>query len=185
MAKSSVSEFARHPLQRLQSPSRTVSLLTHLLGLCSFAASYWYLINFPTHINHSYGWHWQYLTIIGLLLATLTFAVGLIADITLSPRLFAIKNSLSLCSAPLEVLISILYWSLVTIDRELVIPKEIQLNIWADIGFHAMPSILLSWDLLALSPPWTIESLPAMGLSTFLAFSYWGWVEHCFSHNGL
>lgn len=185
MAKPSVSQLHRHPLQRLQSPSRTVSFVTHLLGLCSFFACYWYLINFPTHINGSYGWHWQYLTIIGLLLATLTFSLGLLADITLSPRLFAIKNTLSLCSAPLEVVVSILYWSIVAIDRELLIPKEILVNRWVNIGFHAMPSILLSWDLLALSPPWTINNLPAMSLSFLLAISYWGWVEHCYSRNGL
>jgi hypothetical protein len=54
----------------------------------------------------------QYLTIIGLSLATCTFMLGLLADLTLSPQLFLIKNALSVTSAPLEVLVSILYWSL-------------------------------------------------------------------------
>lgn len=58
----------------------------------------------------AYGWHFQYLTVIGLSLATLTFIVGLLADLTLSARLFLVKNILSLCSAPMEVLISVLYW---------------------------------------------------------------------------
>ena len=62
--------------------------------------------------NESYGWHFQYLTIIGLALSTLTFAFGLLADITLSRRLFAVKNALSVASAPIECLISILYWGL-------------------------------------------------------------------------
>lgn len=62
--------------------------------------------------NEAYGWHFQYLTVIGLTLATVTFAIGLLADITLSPRLFLAKNLLSICSTPLEVLISILYWGL-------------------------------------------------------------------------
>ena len=60
----------------------------------------------------SYGWHFQYLTIIGLALSTLTFSFGLLADITLSRRLFAVKNALSVASAPIECLISILYWGL-------------------------------------------------------------------------
>lgn len=47
-----------------------------------------------------------------------------------------------------------------------------------------MPALLLTLDLLLLSPPWTIHALPAMGLSTALAFSYWAWVEECFKHNG-
>lgn len=62
--------------------------------------------------SDAYGWHFQFLTIIGLSLATVTFAVGLLADLTLSRRLFLFKNLLTVCSAPLEVLISILYWGL-------------------------------------------------------------------------
>lgn len=136
-------------------------------------------------INDSYGWHWQYLTILGLTVAHLTFVIGLIADVTLSPRLFAIKNTLSLCSAPLEVLISILYWGISAIDKTLVIPPEIHIAPWADVGFHAMPSVLLTIDLLFLSPPWTIKALPAMGLSSAIAVGYWAWVDHCYKQNGL
>ena len=62
--------------------------------------------------NQAYGWHFQYLTVIGLSLSTLTFGVALLADITSSRRLFLIKNLLSVCSAPLEVVISVLYWGL-------------------------------------------------------------------------
>lgn len=129
--------------------------------------------------------HFQYLTIIGLTIATATFIFGLLADITLSPKLFLIKNTLSLCSAPLEVLISVLYWTISAIDKKLLIPPEIELSNWADVGFHAMPTILLTLDLLFLSPPWTIRRLPAMGLSSTIAVLYWAWVEQCFKHNGL
>jgi hypothetical protein len=136
-------------------------------------------------INDSYGWHFQYLTIIGLSIAYATFIFGLLADITLSPKLFLIKNSLSLCSAPLEVVISVLYWGISAIDKELLVPPEIHVSPWADVGFHAMPSILLTIDLLFLSPPWTIRALPIMGLSLVLAVSYWAWVEQCYRYNGL
>lgn len=54
----------------------------------------------------------QYLTIIGLSLAALTFTAGLAADLTRSTLLFRIKNYLSAASAPIEVLVSVLYWSL-------------------------------------------------------------------------
>jgi hypothetical protein len=177
--------MSRHPLQRLSSPSRSISALIHTLGIISFSLSYKYLTDFPTHINASYGWHYQYLTIIGLTIAHITFIFGLLADITLSPTLFLIKNSLALCSAPLEVLISILYWGISAVDKTLLVPPEIFIDPAADIGFHAMPAILLVIDLLFLSPPWTIHALPAMGLSSVLAVSYWAWVEHCYKHNGL
>jgi hypothetical protein len=78
-------------------------------GLASFAKTFSYLVLNPNPVNDSYGWHMQYLTIIGLSLSTLTFTAGLLADITLSNRLFRVKNALSVASAPLELLISILY----------------------------------------------------------------------------
>ncbi|CAG8079193.1 unnamed protein product [Penicillium salamii] len=102
----------RHPLQRLPSPSRGISALVHLVGLSSFFWAFKYMHENPNQANQAYGWHFQYLTVIGLTLSTLTFFVGLLADITLSRRLFLVKNILSICSAPLEVLISVLYWGL-------------------------------------------------------------------------
>ena len=185
MPSASQQLMAQHPLQRLSSPSRGISAFIHLFGIISFTLSYKYLIDFPTAINESYGWHWQYLTILGLTVAHATFIFGFLADLTLSPKLFLIKNSLSLCSAPLEVLISVLYWGISAIDKHLVVPPEIHIAPIADIGFHAMPSILLTIDLLFLSPPWTIHALPAMGLSSAIAVGYWAWVEQCYKNNGL
>ncbi|KAL2821782.1 hypothetical protein BDW59DRAFT_181154 [Aspergillus cavernicola] len=157
-----------HPLQRLSSPSRGVSALVHAFGLASFIWSFKYMNDNPNFANEAYGWHFQYLTVIGLSLATITFTVGLLADITLDPTLFLMKNLLSTCSAPMEVLISILYWGLRLVN----------------ISFHAIPSIVFLIDILFLSPPWTITIGPALGLSSTIAFSYWFWVERCFQHNG-
>ncbi|OOQ91539.1 integral membrane protein [Penicillium brasilianum] len=85
----------------------------------------------PNQANEAYGWHFQYLTVIGLSLSTLTFIVAFLADVTLSRRLFLIKNLLSVCCAPMEVLISVLYWGLRVIDERLVLPE------WAVIPLHA------------------------------------------------
>ncbi|KAL2868767.1 putative integral membrane protein [Aspergillus lucknowensis] len=157
-----------HPLQRLASPSRGVSALVHASGLASFIWSFKYMHDNPNPANEAYGWHFQYLTVIGLSLATTTFAAGLLADITLSPRLFLLKNLLSICSAPMEVLISILYWGLRLVN----------------ISFHAIPSIVFLIDILFLSPPWTITIGPALGLSSAIAVTYWFWVDLCFQNNG-
>lgn len=59
----------------------------------------------------------QYLTIIGLSLATLTFTAGLLSDITLNSYLFAAKNVLSVASAPMACLISVLYWGLQAVSN--------------------------------------------------------------------
>ncbi|KAI9832422.1 MAG: hypothetical protein M1819_004411 [Sarea resinae] len=141
MSAPAQSLIGRHPLQRLESPSRSASALLHLAGLASFAASFKYLVDFPSPVNDSYGWHLQYLTIIGLSLSTLTFAFGLLADVTLSPRLFLVKNALSVTSAPLEVLITLLYWGIRSIDKKLVMPD------WVRYPYPLFE---------ALSPPWRV-----------------------------
>ncbi|EAU35348.1 conserved hypothetical protein [Aspergillus terreus NIH2624] len=163
----------KHPLQRLPSPSRGFSALVHLLGLSSFIWSFKYMHENPNRANEAYGWHFQYLTVIGLSLSTVTFAVGLLADVTLSSRLFLLKNLLSICSVPMEVLIS-----------HRTDAFHCSFSHLADISFHAVPSIVLLIDLLLLSPPWTITVLPALALSSSIAFGYWFWIELCFAHNG-
>ena len=138
----------RHKLQRFASPSfsspiPSASGLLHFLGCASFGASYKWLVDNPNPINHSYGWHFQYLTIIGLTISTVSFACGSLADVTESQTLFRIKNGLSVCAAPMEVLVSILYWGLRLIDKSLVVPEGMDLavlpgmirHIWAR-GVH-------------------------------------------------
>lgn len=79
--------------------------------------------------------------------------------------------------------------------EDLVIPlhasMSVRITIWdapnntvIDISFHAAPSVVMLVDLLLLSPPWTITALPALGLSSIIAFGYWFWIEQCFSQNG-
>ncbi|KAK0618593.1 FAR-17a/AIG1-like protein [Bombardia bombarda] len=173
-----------HHLQRFSSPSPSFSAIIHVIGLLSFSGNFAYLQLYPNDLHKGFGGDFQFLTIIGLALATMTFASGLLADLTRNRRLFDLKNVLSVCSAPLEVLVSILYWGLCAIDKHLVVPPEIELPFIPDFGFHAMPAIMLTLDLMLLSPPWTIKAYGAMSISMVLAFLYWGWVEYCFSING-
>ncbi len=159
-------------------------MLLHTAGIVSFLASFRFLAQWETQLSAAFGGHYQFLTIIGLALALCTFAIGLIADLTLSPGLFQAKNSLAVCSAPLEVLISILFWGLCAIDRTLVFPPESDLTFLPNFGFHAAPGLFLTLDLLLLSPPWTIDGFAAVALSQTLAFLYWFWVEYCYRQNG-
>jgi hypothetical protein len=159
-------------------------MLLHIAGIVSFLETFRFLNNWETPIADAFGGHYQFLTIIGLALALCTFVVGLIADLTLSPSLFQAKNFLAVCSTPLEVLISILFWGLCAIDKSLVFPPDSQLDLLPNFGFHAAPGLFLTLDLLLLSPPWTINGFAAVTLSQTLAFLYWFWVEHCYRQNG-
>ncbi|OAA62708.1 integral membrane protein [Niveomyces insectorum RCEF 264] len=178
----------KHPLQRLASPARSASLVLHLAGIGSFIASFVYLHRFPQMPGGSVGGNFQFLTILGLALSLVTYALGAAADVTGATPLFAAKNVLAVCVAPLEVLVSLLYWSLQTIDPHLLyppdLPAELVLPVLPDVGFHLAPAVFLTLDLLLCSPPWTIHVQEALLLSLALACSYWAWIEYCFSHNG-
>ncbi|PWW75182.1 hypothetical protein C7212DRAFT_204402 [Tuber magnatum] len=175
--------MASQPTQRIHSPSRGVSLLVHLAGLISFFNSFDFLLKNPNEISKGYGWHFQFLTIIALSLAATTFIVGFLADLFLWHNAFIVKNWLAVGSAPLEVLISILYWGISAIDKDLVVTPDMRLDLFADMGFHLFPALLLLIDVLLLSPPWAFTSLPAMLIPSGIATGYWIWLEHCFSIN--
>ncbi|KAF2630666.1 hypothetical protein BU25DRAFT_407941 [Macroventuria anomochaeta] len=200
----------RHPLQRLEAPSKGFSGALHAVGLISFYSSFKFLHDNPNQFNSSYGWHLQLLTIIGISISTLCFVFGLLADITssstastsptnatasspqtLSDYFFAAKNYLSLVAAPIEIVISILYWGLRLIDTGLVIPPDLPLPPFgADLCFHLVPAVVLTIDAILLSPPWPSSPmnpqapLLTLGVSIGVAFAYWWWIEICYSHNG-
>ncbi|KAI9171386.1 UPF0641 membrane protein [Paramyrothecium foliicola] len=176
--------MAKHRLQRLTSPAPGASMSLHALGLASFSYSFHYLTIWETPMSKAYGWHFQFLTIIGLAASSLAFVFGIAADVTGSQALFRAKNAVAVVATPLEVVISILYWGIRFIDKSLLFPPEFELPLIPDIGFHLAPAVLLTLDLILFSPPWTIPAYGAMTLSTSLAFLYWYWVELCFKKNG-
>ncbi|ROT36845.1 hypothetical protein SODALDRAFT_298481 [Sodiomyces alkalinus F11] len=176
--------MTRHPLQRLAAPSRTFSLALHTAGLASFLMSFRFLNELLHPIAHGFGGNYQHLTNIGLALSFATFVAAVLADLTLSPALFRLKNVLSVTSAPLEVLITLLYWGIRAVDKKLLFPPDFELALVPDLSFHLAPAVALTLDLLLLSPPYTVPAYGAMAISMTIAFLYWGWVEFCFSYNG-
>jgi len=126
-----------------------------------------------------------HMVVIGLALATVTFALGLFADLTLSPLLFSFKNIVATVAAPLEVLVSLLYWSLYAIDKTLVNPPGIDpLPLLDDLSFHWTPAVVLFIDFMLLSPPWTLNLLTATAVAASLAIAYYKWLALLYSANG-
>lgn len=176
--------MARHHLQRLASPSRSTSLVVHLIGIASLSKSFLFLFGWDTPLSQAHGWYFQFLTIIGLALSLGAFVLAAVADVTGSVALFQLKNMIAVVATPLEVLISALYWGICAIDRGLVVQPGFHLALDVDLGMHLAPAVLLTLDLILLSPPWTISAYGMMSLSTAIAFAYWYWVEVCFEKNG-
>ena len=171
------------PLQTHTSP-RVVSAIIHVMGLSLFAAALSWLPNISNPLHNGFGGPYQFLTFIALTMSATTFGVALLADLTLSKQLFALKNVLSVCATPLEVLIAILYWGLRALEKRWVVPPGHELPFIPDFGFHGMPAITLTLDMMLLSPPCTIRARDAMILGFAMVFLYWSWVEYCFSLNG-
>ena len=132
----------------------------------------------------AYGWHFQFLTIHGLFFSFLAFGLGFLGDLTLSSKLFRWKNAICVFAAPLEVLISLMYWGIRSIDVSLLGSPEMELALLPDIGFHLAPALFLAIDLVLFSPPWTIPAYTVLSLITVYAGMYWYWVELCYFHNG-
>ncbi|KAL6827189.1 FAR-17a/AIG1-like protein [Trichoderma sp. SZMC 28015] len=176
--------MARHPLQRFSSPSRRLSLLFHLLGTADFAYCFYCLTRWKYPRTNGFGWHFQYITNIGLGLSTISFALGALADITSSSAIFKIKNALSVLGAPLEVTVTILYWGIVAMGRNLIVQAGFKLPLLLNLGFHLAPAIFQSLDYILFSPPWTVSTTGLAALSAAFAYGYRCWVEYCHSRNG-
>ncbi|KAK8175686.1 putative integral membrane protein [Phyllosticta citrichinensis] len=143
-----------------------------------------YLVVTPNPLGDLWGWHFQHLTILTLAMTLLAFVLGILADLTLSARLFYLKNILAVVAAPLEFCVTVLYWGIRSIDPMLLLhPDSPMPPVIVDHSFHTFPTLLCLLDLLLLSPPWTLTFIPSLGLAGALAAAYWFWVEACAAHN--
>ncbi|KAJ4858810.1 FAR-17a/AIG1-like protein domain-containing protein [Trichoderma breve] len=176
--------MARHPLQQFSSPSRRLSLLFHLLGTADFAYCFYCLTRWKYPRTNGFGWHFQYITNIGLGLSTVSFALGALADITSSSAIFNIKNAISVLGAPLEITVTVLYWEIVAMRRNLIVQAGFKLPLLLNLGFHLAPAIFQSLDYILFSPPWTLSTSGLAALSAAFAFGYKCWVDYCHSRNG-
>ncbi|KAI5457862.1 FAR-17a/AIG1-like protein [Mariannaea sp. PMI_226] len=176
--------MAPYVLQRCAASDITISILIHVIGLLFFAASLRWLPNITNPLHAGFGGSYQFLTIIALTISTITFGLGFLADFFFSRRLWVLKNTFLACATPLELLVSLMYWSLRAIDKRLVVPPGHELPVIPDLGFHAIPAIMLTLDLMLLNPPWRTKASTTMILSLTMVILYWGWMEYCFTING-
>lgn len=111
--------------------------------------------------------------------------VGLFSDISGSLTLVKLKNILLYIVCPLETIVSILYWSIVSYDRSLLIPKDrpVPLPLNFDISVHLMPTVYTLIDYLFFSPPFSLSIGPSLLVYLSIAVSYMLWVEKCYQMN--
>ena len=164
------------------------SLITlfHAAGSLSFSYSFYLLTTWDSIYARSFGWYFQFLTVVGIATALITFVLGLAADVTLQNAFFKAKNAVSTLATPLEVLVTLLYWSIRSHDPALLMSMELfeGLTPWPDIGFHIAPAAFLALDFLLLSPHATLTPRGIISQIIVATLAYWCWCELCFSQNG-
>ncbi|KEI38834.1 uncharacterized protein L969DRAFT_50428 [Mixia osmundae IAM 14324] len=109
-----------------------------------------------------YGGQSVYLTVVGLAITWIYFALALHRDFTDSRAAEINAQAFGAVAVPLETLISILYWGIKTAKPELMIPpiEALVLPIKLDLALHLMPVVLLWFDFLVFQPPFNKSLRP-------------------------
>ncbi|CEH11875.1 Beta-2-glycoprotein I [Ceraceosorus bombacis] len=124
--------------------------------------------------------------------------VALLHDILALSELATLKSVLSVAVLPVETLVSMLYWTVLAIDPDLLVPprltddpnnpgqvikESIRLPLSADLAMHAAPAVFLLADFLLVSPPFPKKVRPAF-VSGIATVAYCVWCERCAAVNG-
>jgi len=159
-------------------------------------------------LSRQKGGHFQYLTNQGLVLAALTMAISLLADLVQARSLRRAKRALLLIALPLAVVISSIYWTLLTVAPFLILPPQTEttsgepssaidldsaidpllfrIPLSLDLTLHASPVIALLIDFFLLEekyPPRAVRRTAPI-LAVLYGVGYGCFVEYCASFNG-
>ncbi|KAI9275893.1 FAR-17a/AIG1-like protein [Phascolomyces articulosus] len=129
-----------------------------------------------------FGGHFQYLTILGLTVATFAFLLKLLA--LLLPKVFeAAYETVSNLALPLEGLISTLYWGMGLIDPHFITPKDMPpIPLVVDCALHLFPAMFLWFDFLIFNNEFK-RSVRHIAMLYGFGFSYYVWSGVCHSRN--
>lgn len=150
-----------------------------------------------------YGGFWQYLTIQGIYLAGLTMVASLMLDLFPSIGMMkTIKRSLLMLTLPLNVVISLIYWSLILLLPAMILQKAKTLSddspssnamiemlfyipLDMDLALHAAPAISLALDFFLFERKYSRRVTNFVAPLLALAYTAWygWWVEHCAAKN--
>ncbi|WVW83274.1 hypothetical protein I302_105293 [Kwoniella bestiolae CBS 10118] len=157
------------------------------------------------YIGNQYGGHFQYLTILGLFGTIITMMMSGICDYLPAVQgLKPLKRIFLLFALPVELVISSIYWGIILLKPELMLPPNpvlasssepsssgaedplFRIPLLMDLSMHALPAVALIIDFFFLErkykPP--ASTFGALALAATFGTAYSLWVEHCASING-
>jgi uncharacterized protein (DUF486 family) len=135
----------------------------HILALSVFTYAFKCLDSLGSisgfDITSQYGGHSQFLTNWGLYISRIAMGLALFSDLLPQvPAIRTAKAAVSVAALPMETLISLLYWSILTLNSDLLIPpkqvadpnnpaqlinESIRLPLNIDLSLHAAPTVFL------------------------------------------
>ncbi|KAI9467979.1 MAG: FAR-17a/AIG1-like protein [Benjaminiella poitrasii] len=130
-----------------------------------------------------FGGQYQYLTILGLTIATVAFALKIIRYFIpqFSTVIYEIVTNIA---TPLEGLISVMYWTMILVDPHLLIPKDFPgIPLLLDCTLHLFPAVFLWIDFLAFDVEFKRSNAHVGVIYVFTVF-YFVWSWYCQNVNG-
>ncbi|KAL1916888.1 uncharacterized protein VTP21DRAFT_5085 [Calcarisporiella thermophila] len=161
-------------------------IFLHLIGILSFSWSFYILstVNNPK-ITRSFGSHYIFLTILGLLLSLIAFVIALLVDLTGEIKgLKSLSEFLLVIGIALESVITVLYWSISLYDRELLKhPDMPEIPFLFDLSLHLFPAVFIWIDFLVFSKNFIRQNRHILFIY-IVAFCYGSWAHFCYLKNG-
>lgn len=137
-------------------------------------------------VARSYGGHLQFLTILSIVVSLLHQSLSVLSLLTGLRTLNALQSWVLIVSAPLEVVVALLYWPLKYFNNDLVKDKRFGLviNPALDRQCHLYPAIFefLSATFLA-QRRWRTPAFVAVFVFLTTSGAYWAWFEYTFKKN--
>lgn len=170
----------------------TFAIVWHLLALAAFTYAFKSLDGLSDisgiNIEGQFGGHYQFLTNLGLWISRLGMILALLCDVLPRvQRLKTLKMSVCVAALPVETLITMLYWSIVNINPDLMVPprkvadpdnpaqfiwQTVRIPLTIDLSLHAAPALFLLVDYLFFSPPFPASIKPTF-ISASTTIAYW------------
>jgi hypothetical protein len=164
-------------------PNSILSISWHVLALGVFTFAFQSLDEIAklshADIDAMFGGHYQFLTILGLWASRLGMGLALLNDfLPTSNTLKKAKSIICVAALPTETLISVLYWTIMSISPDLLIPplqvadpdnpaqfilETVRIPLHVDLSMHAAPAVFL----LVVSDHWAMRVV-VQGLVSYL-----------------
>jgi hypothetical protein len=154
-------------------------------------------------IEQQHCGHSQYLTIQALGVSALTMALSIVTDVIPSQTLEDIKRIFLMVSLPLSVVVSTIYWTLLTFAAHLLMPEQwstttsepsssnagpilMRIPLPVDLALHAVPCIALAINFFAFERKYGLQAMAQLApvVTAVVALWYMVWVERCATLNG-